>query len=93
MFAVAHLTRPASPEPVRDQPATPGTTGPLPLHHGARVRAAAHRALSLYPGPVGKLLQRELLAYDDFGRAFGPESLTAQVVQQVMTTPLPGSQP
>jgi hypothetical protein len=53
-----------------------------------RVRAAAFRATRLYPGPVGEMISRELLAWEEFGYRLGGAKLVMSVVEQVMTTPL-----
>jgi hypothetical protein len=50
----------------------------------ARVRAAANRALRLDPGPVGKLLFRELWAWEEMGWRFGDGSLVAALVDHIL---------
>lgn len=46
---------------------------PVPINHRekTRLRAAAFRATRLYPGPIGELLSRELLSWEEFGYRFG----------------------
>ncbi len=81
-----------TPDPVAEQAAEPPTPPPVPqLHHGerlnhgerARLRTAAGRARQVYPGPVGQLLARELLAWDDFGFRFGDGGLIFGVVTDI----------
>ena len=52
-----------------------------------RLRAAAFRVTRLYPGPVGELLSRELLAWEEFGYRLGGRQLIMRLVDHVMTTP------
>lgn len=54
-------------------------------HERMRMRAAAFRAKKLYPGPVGELISRELLAWEDFGFRLGGDQQVMQLVQHVMT--------
>lgn len=53
-----------------------------------RIRAAATRATRLYPGPVGELLSRELMTWQDFGYRLGGRRLVMQLVDHVLQTPL-----
>ena len=48
-------------------------TDPQPMdhHEKMRIRAAAFRATRIYPGPVGELISRELLGWEDFGYRLG----------------------
>lgn len=76
-------------EPTPPPPGPP--TRPVPRcdpHDAHRVRAAAHRAARLYPGPVGEFLRRELLAWGEFGHRFERGSLSARLVHHLMTTPI-----
>lgn len=66
------------PDPADQQPAQMGTT------IRQRVRTAAHRAIQLYPGPVGQMVSRELLQWEEFGRALGEDRLVMQVVDQLL---------
>ncbi|MGH3585727.1 MAG: hypothetical protein ACRDQ0_05345 [Pseudonocardia sp.] len=61
---------------------------PMDHHEKARVRAAAFRATRLYPGPVGELLSRELVSWEEFGYRLGGGQLVMQVVDHVLTTPI-----
>jgi hypothetical protein len=47
-------------------------------------RAAAVRAEKLYPGPIGKLISRELIALDEFGWRLSNDSLINQARDQIM---------
>jgi hypothetical protein len=51
-----------------------------------RLRAAAFRATSVYPGPVGELLSRELLLWEEFGYRLGTGGLINGVVDAIMTS-------
>lgn len=72
--------------------AEPGN-GPAPMdhHEKMRLRAAAFRATRIYPGPVGELVSRELLQWEDFGYRLGGQKLIMTLVDYVMTqdTPAP----
>jgi hypothetical protein len=48
------------------------------------IRLAALRARRLYPGEVGELLQRELLAYADFGHRFAKDTLIPELAAQML---------
>ena len=52
-----------------------------------RLRAAAFRARHVYPGPVGELIARELLSWDEFGRRLGGEQMIMTLVEHVLWTP------
>ena len=71
---------------------SPEATVPVPMdhHEKMRLRAAAFRATRLYPGPVGEVLSRELLAWEEFGYRFGGGQLMTRLVDHVLTTPLGG---
>jgi hypothetical protein len=53
-----------------------------------RLRAAAFRVTRLYPGPVGELLTREILTWEEFGYRLGGQRLIMRLVDHVLTTPL-----
>ena len=63
--------------------------GRMDHHEKARLRAASFRATRLYPGPVGELLSRELLAWEEFGYRLGGSQLIMRLVDHVLTAPLP----
>ena len=52
-----------------------------------RLRAAALRAQTVYPGPIGELIYRDLMAWDEFGFRLGAHSLIAQVIAQILPAP------
>lgn len=49
-----------------------------------RIREAAVRAAQVYPGPVGELLSRELLSWEQFGYRLGSRTAIMQIVDQVL---------
>lgn len=53
--------------------------------------AAAQFALRRYPGPVGELIHRELVAYAEFGHRFATDALIPRLVVQVLRPPDPSS--
>jgi hypothetical protein len=53
-----------------------------------RVRVAALRATRLYPGPVGELLCRELLDWEEFGYRFGGAGLVTRLVDHLSAQPV-----
>jgi hypothetical protein len=63
--------------------------GVLDAHEKGRLRAAARRAQTLYPGPVGQLISHELLIWEDFGYRFGGHGEIALLVEHVLTAPAP----
>jgi len=56
-------------------------------HEKMRIRAAAFRATRLYPGPVGELVSRELLSWEDFGYRLGGNRLVMDLVEHVLNNP------
>ncbi len=64
--------------------------GPVPMDHHAtgRLRAAAFRVTRLHPGPVGELVSRELLAWEEFGYRLGGGQLVMRLVDHVLAAPL-----
>lgn len=61
---------------------------PMDFHEKMRLRAATFRVTRLYPGPVGELLSRELLTWEEFGYRLGDGRLVMRLVDHVLTTPL-----
>jgi hypothetical protein len=61
---------------------------PMDHHEKMRLRAAAFRVTRLYPGPVGELLSRELLTWEEFGYRLGGQQLVMRIVDHVLTTPI-----
>jgi hypothetical protein len=61
-------------------PAAPkirGDAAELQLYERSRYRAAAGHARRVYPGPLGELAYRELIAYAEFGYRFSDGGLPA----------------
>jgi len=58
-------------------------------HEKMRMRNAAFRATRLYPGPVGELLQRELIAFEDFGYRLAVDGLIMRLVAHLTTITAP----
>jgi hypothetical protein len=65
--------------------AIPADRPPTPAPHAERNRAriAAHRAIKLYPGPVGECVARELHAWDEFGYRFGGAALVLRLIEHI----------
>ena len=61
---------------------------PMDHHEKMRLRAAAFRVTRLYPGPVGELLSRELLTWEEFGYRLGGGQLVMRLVDHVLKTPI-----
>ncbi|BBG04695.1 MULTISPECIES: hypothetical protein [Pseudonocardia] len=57
---------------------------PMEHHEKMRMRAAAFRATRVYPGPVGELISRELLSWEDFGYRLGGNRLVMDLVDDVL---------
>jgi len=49
-----------------------------------RIREAAARAAQVYPGPVGELLSRELMSWEQFGYRLGSRTAIMQIVDQIL---------
>lgn len=78
-----------TPEPLYAPPTPPRAVVAAPVpDRRARIRAAAHRALQLYPGPVGNLVKRELEAAEEWGQAIDAHGLTMQVVDHILRSAL-----
>lgn len=75
----------AAPVPV---PADENRAPALEQHEKLRIRSAAFRATRLYPGPVGELLQRELLCWEEFNHRFDQRGLAGRLVAHILTTPI-----
>jgi hypothetical protein len=58
-----------------------------------RMRAAAFRATRVYPGPVGELISRELLAWEEFGYRLGGNRLVGELMDHVLKAQPEGSRP
>lgn len=64
------------------------TLVPMDHHEKMRVRAAAFRVTRLYPGPIGELVSRELLTWEEFGYRLGRGNLVMRLCDHVLKTPL-----
>jgi hypothetical protein len=64
---------------------TPGRTVPLQVHERSRIRAAARHARRVYPGEVGELIHRELIAYAEFGIRFSVDALVPRLATLILT--------
>ena len=70
----------------------PGFPKVMDHHEKLRMRSAAFRATRLYPGPVGELVQRELLSWENFGYRLGAGNagFIPRLVDAIMTAePVP----
>jgi hypothetical protein len=83
---------PTTPSPVYVpnmwRPEDENLAGRMPGPEKSRWRSAAVRARSVYPGPVGDLVARELLVVEEFGWALGGDSLLTQVLADVEAQPV-----
>jgi hypothetical protein len=61
-------------------------------HERMRLRAAAFRATRVYPGPVGELISRELLSWEEFGYRLGARGMIMGIVDAVMNAPIEQSE-
>ncbi len=66
-----------------------GTATALQVHERSRVRAAALHARRIYPGGLGELAYRELVAYADFGYRFAADALIPKLVAEILATVAP----
>jgi hypothetical protein len=66
------------------------TPVPMDHHDKMRVRTAAFHATRVYPGPVGELLSRELLTWEEFGYRLGNggDALIHRLVNHIMSESL-----
>jgi len=78
-------------EPIHQYSCTVPTDAPARMEQQDRMqmRAAAFRATRLYPGPVGELISKELMTWEEFGMKLGGHGLVARLVAAVMDAELP----
>ena len=57
-------------------------------HDKMQLRAAAFPATRIYPGPVGELLSRELLSWEEFGYRLGGDQLIMRLVNHLLAAEL-----
>jgi hypothetical protein len=67
-------------------PAIRGDAVALEFHEASRLRAAALHARRIYPGPLGELVSRELIAYADFGYRLSNDGLIPRLATAVLAT-------
>jgi hypothetical protein len=65
-----------------EPPAAPAV--PLQVHERSRIRAAARHARRVYPGDVGELLHRELIAYAEFGLRISVDALIPRLATRIL---------
>lgn len=58
-------------------------------HDRMQLRAAAFRATRVFPGPVGELISKDLMAFEEFGYRLGAHGLVRRLVAAVMNAELP----
>jgi hypothetical protein len=63
-----------------------GDATTLPLHERSRMRAAALHARRLYPGRLGELVYRELIAYADFGYRFATDAMIPHLAAEILAS-------
>jgi hypothetical protein len=61
----------------------------MALYEKNRMRAAAQRATRLYPGPVGEVLAKEIMTWENFGYRLGGTKLVMRLCDEVLRSPLP----
>lgn len=66
---------------------------PMDHHEKMRLRAAAFRVTRLYPGPVGEMLSREILTWEEFGYRLGGSQLVMRLVDFVLKAQMPDPAP
>jgi hypothetical protein len=66
-----------------------GSAPALEVHERSRVRAAALQARRLYPGGLGELADRELVAYADFGYRFAADALIPRLAAEILARSRP----
>jgi hypothetical protein len=66
-----------------------GSAPALETHERSRVRAAALHARRLYPGGLGELAYRELVAYADFGYRFAADALIPRLAAEILARSVP----
>lgn len=72
------------PEPRPEvQAPDPPRLAPMKHAESARLRRAAFHATRVYPGPVGEVLSRELLMWEEFGYRFGGTDLVMRLVADI----------
>lgn len=65
------------------------TLDPMDHHDRMALRNAAFRATRVYPGPVGELVSRELLTWEEFGYRLGGDKLVMRLMKQIQEMEIP----
>lgn len=65
----------------------PDEISPMLSPERMRYRAAAFAATQRYPGPVGTLLSREIMAWEEFGYRLGSHRLINELVDHLTPAP------
>lgn len=73
--------------------ATTAALGKLDHRERMRLRAAAFAAPRVYPGPVGELLARELMSWEEFGYQLGGHALISRVATHLLSVPTAPASP
>lgn len=76
-----------------DVPPPTALANRLDPHEKARIRVAVHRAKQLYPPPVARLIERELMTWEEFGHRLDMRGEVAALVHHLTTAPLPTGGP
>lgn len=63
----------------------------LEQHERMQLRTAATRAKHVFPGPVGELISRELLDWEQFGFRFGGAGMVRGLVDAVLKVDKPAT--
>ncbi|MHA6780795.1 hypothetical protein ACVGOW_07330 [Pseudonocardia saturnea] len=56
----------------------------LGMQEFVRIRTAALHARRTYPGPLGELVQRELIACAEFGHLLAADALIPRLVSEIL---------
>lgn len=78
-------------QPLVQYSTTVPTDAPVRMESDERMqlRAAAFRATRVFPGAVGELISRDLMAFEEFGYRLGAHGLVKRLVAAVMAAELP----
>lgn len=62
---------------------------PVALDHYEKmqIRQAAFKATRIFPGPIGEVLSREILTWEEFGYRFGSGSLMRRLIAEILKAP------
>ena len=74
--------------PLSTVPPAPAAPHPAGAEQIRTLLRAASTARRRYPGPVGELLHRELMAWHSFGSRFGQDGLILRLVDELGAEPL-----